>query len=359
MILHVSDWKTIVVWRTTSRTMFKTVALFLRRRYEAYVRPYARDINLFDRLIRTHGAIISGPVALHFFLPGSFRIPHHIDLYLPADAFKPFVRLLSKRGGLDWRYVPRRKAAGTPTQPYDNMDDCLEGERILFDEQARPRKSAAEPEHGNSTSPDSHPRYGFTDESSDDDDRDLTTAEEDRTELFRELEHYDPNQPSIAWGKGFRAMRMYRTPSGRRVNVICSRSRSPVSPLRFFWSSIMMNFITPDSCVCGFPSATLARAGTLKLEPPRDQNRAVRTRYEEHGFSFHESLRRTLDVWDYVFFGEQRLLAIKFHGDIAATPTSMPIRQTSRGWLTDVDWRSIPHANPVTAGPDEIQLQAL
>ncbi len=51
-------------------------------------------------------------------------------------------------------------------------------------------------------------------------------------------------------------MRAFRTTTGRRVNILYSHTSSPVSPLRYFRSSLMMNIVTSDSVVCGFPPAT-------------------------------------------------------------------------------------------------------
>ncbi|TFK87791.1 hypothetical protein K466DRAFT_446806, partial [Polyporus arcularius HHB13444] len=69
---------------------------------------------------------------------------------------------------------------------------------------------------------------------------------------------------SIDAARGLRSVRRFYTPNGRRVDVIRSPSNNAITPLRFFWSSAVMNFISPDACFCGFPRATLARRGALK-----------------------------------------------------------------------------------------------
>ncbi|RPD52333.1 hypothetical protein L227DRAFT_470790, partial [Lentinus tigrinus ALCF2SS1-6] len=56
----------------------------------------------------------------------------------------------------------------------------------------------------------------------------------------------------------------FYTPNGRRVDVIRSPSNNPITPIWFFWSTHLMNFITPTACVSGFHSATLLRQGALK-----------------------------------------------------------------------------------------------
>ncbi len=337
-ILQLCEWKTVLAWRRTSRAMFKVVAIFLRQRYELHLRPFVKDIVVFDKLLRTHGVIISGPIALHFFVPDPFRTPRHLDLYVPAPTFSSFVRILAEPTGFNWKHIPRRVAKQYPTQPYDDMNDYLSDE----DPQFR-RHIPAQASHGRrdpaSDHSDSHLHHGFANESSDDCDAESSPSDVDRSELFCELEQYNPHRPSIVYGKGFRAMRTYRTTTGRRVNVISSQSRNPITSLRFFWSSLMMNFITPDCCVCGFPSATLLRLGTLKLESPGGWERAVRTRYESRGFTFDGSLRNVLDMWDYMFFGEQDLLALDFREDLNAPRAVMPLRPTRRGWLTEPGWK--------------------
>ncbi|RDX53626.1 hypothetical protein OH76DRAFT_1479427 [Lentinus brumalis] len=319
--------------------MFKAVALFVRRRYELYVRPYVTDILAFDKLLRAHGAIISGPIALHYFVPDSFATPRHLDIYLPGPTFHSFVRIVGGRTGLNWKYIPRRVAKRYPSQPYDDMNDYVSHERPRYH---RPTRASTPSPHLDQAADDSdsHLRHGFANESSDDNDSDSNSSDIDRSELFCELEQYNPHRPSIVYGKGFRGMRTYRTTTGRRVNVISSRSRNPITPLRFFWSSLMMNFIAPDSCFCGFPTATLVHMGTLKVESPGGWERAVRARYESRGFTFDGSLRSALDMWDYMFFGEQNLLALDFRDNFDASRAVMPLQRTVRGWLPDPDWKS-------------------
>ncbi|RDX53624.1 hypothetical protein OH76DRAFT_1308788, partial [Lentinus brumalis] len=144
-------------------------------------------------LLRANGAIISGSTALHFFLPDTSWHPHHLDIYIPANTFKRFMRTVTDHTTFGWVYAPRRRHT------------LARGSAPLL-----------------------------------------------AAQLYEDLE------------ENFRSLRTLRTPTGRRVNVVRSHANNPISPLRCFWSTLTMNFLTPDGCVCAFPSATLARQGAIK-----------------------------------------------------------------------------------------------
>ncbi|RPD52374.1 hypothetical protein L227DRAFT_617867 [Lentinus tigrinus ALCF2SS1-6] len=95
-----------------------------------------------------------------------------------------------------------------------------------------------------------------------------------------------------------------------------------------------MNFITPTACVSGFHSATLLRQGALKADRHTPADIAAREKYENRLFTFHgEELRRRLDVWDYLFFGELHPLVIDFRMKYGDPQTHLPICRTVHGWV--------------------------
>ena len=102
-----------------------------------------------------------------------------------------------------------------------------------------------------------------------------------------------------------------------------------------------MNFLTPDACVCGYPSATLKRLGALKLgERMTTRENAALERYKKRGFTFAGAeLHDELDLWDVLFFGEQTILAVDFRKETGSRPGWLPIAPTTRGWLPH-------HTNP-------------
>ena len=90
----------------------------------------------------------------------------------------------------------------------------------------------------------------------------------------------------------------------------------------------------------GFHWAT--RAGvTIAIEdvvaPPRKAE--IMEEYERRGFVIDRSMRDELDVWEYMFFGEQALLHMSFRKSANESDgVPLPIRQTTRGWVTDDSW---------------------
>lgn len=348
MVVRYSDWTTLVAWRRASRTFFGVVSVNLRRRYESCVRPVVSDVEVFDNLLRAHGGVISGSTALHFVLPGEFRIPGGLDIYMPANSFKAFVRAVVDPLGLRWTHIRRRRKksrspSGTdPTAvPDSELDELLSDEQLLFAELSPPHQyGGLPPERLMAESARLAIESGDGDEFASDDDSGPDSNQEDRTDLYVDLEHYTPRRPSMVYGKGFRAIRKFRTPANRRVNVLCSHSNNPVSPLRYLWSSLLMNFITPDGFVCGFPSATLERRGALRLEPLTGREDAALERYRSRGFDFDaEGLRESLDMWDYIFFGERVLLSMDFRVEFGAVRRGLPLKATARGWLMDAGWK--------------------
>ncbi len=141
--------------------------------------------------------------------------------------------------------------------------------------------------------------------------------------------------------KGMRSIRTFYGKSNRRIDIICSPSDNPITPLRFFCSSLLMNFLTPDGCVCGFPSATLSRLGVLRMAAPSLRDRLAVIKYEKRGFDFQaDDLRDLLDMWDYLFFGQRNLLAMDFRVNLADDKAVLPILYTLRGWVPNHRWLS-------------------
>ncbi len=60
-------------------------------------------------------------------------------------------------------------------------------------------------------------------------------------------------------------------------------------------------------------SGHLERRGALKLETLTHRELSTLERYKRRGFTFETGeLRESLDMWDYMFFGEQRVPAMEF-----------------------------------------------
>ncbi|TEB24047.1 hypothetical protein FA13DRAFT_1714959 [Coprinellus micaceus] len=79
--------------------------------------------------------------------------------------------------------------------------------------------------------------------------------------------------------------------SGDKINVIQSKSSSAVAPIAFFHSTIVMNFISSDTVVCGYPSLTLRGQGLMNAQtmPPLravKQEVSAVAKYQRRGYSF-------------------------------------------------------------------------
>ena len=258
-----ADWETLLAWRCTSRTFFTVVSTHLRLRYEYYVTPFAHDVSLFNRIIRAHAAVISGPAVVDFFAPASTWAHSQLDIYLPVSTYKQF--LCVAPAALNWQSapVPLDKPA-TSVHEYTSADPVVRGyghtvvhhrrlDRTCFTDNVVPFRRGLLPlscvtiaqgclstyNHGleDDTGPDSD---GASDSSG--------------------------SLPTMStWRRSFLRVESYTTGSGLRINLFSSHSSNPVTPIRFVWSSLLVNFITPDTCVCGFPSQTLRRRAAFRI----------------------------------------------------------------------------------------------
>lgn len=337
-VMEQSDWRTLASWRATSRACFSSVAICLRLRYRAHVSPFVGNVELFNDVLTRHCAIISGSVALHYFTLDPWT-PGDLDVYVPDAQWHSFVGELAEPTGLAFTRCTvnetRRKAAalkpsteslptgavdGTPSSSGTAEDEppSTDGENLpLLDGQRVVTPSATGVDDGSdATESVANSDYGS------DDDAPLPL-------------------PSAYIVKGLRDVRKFVTPTGLYVDVIRSPTASPVTPLRFFWSTLVMNFITPTACVCAYPSATLARTGVLKQGKLRPRDRAAIAKYEdERGFFFvGDEWRDAVDMWDYLFFGERNLLALDYRVSPSEPRADLPVTHTPRGWVpsTSVD----------------------
>ena len=206
-IVGQSDVLTLLCWRRTSRSIFKQVAVLLRRRYEECVEAFVPDVQRLDRMMRDAGAIISGSTALRFFLDEERWIPGDLDIYVPDDRYEQFVMQTITDAATSFRYVPR------------------------------------------------HPLWPI--EATDDEDMD---AEHDM-----ETDEDENGTPSAGHSlQGIKEVRRFRTTTGRMVDLVRSPVGTPLTPLHSFWSTLVCNFIAPDGCGCAFPAGTMLRKGIVR-----------------------------------------------------------------------------------------------
>ncbi|KAI0746096.1 hypothetical protein C8Q76DRAFT_586729, partial [Earliella scabrosa] len=82
---------------------------------------------------------------------------------------------------------------------------------------------------------------------------------------FSLLSDIPPSGPPLPEqvANGIKEVQIFATRTGRRVDVIRSPVCTPIYPLLFYWTTLVMNFITPGGCFCGYPVETLNRRATV------------------------------------------------------------------------------------------------
>ncbi|RPD53772.1 hypothetical protein L226DRAFT_525847 [Lentinus tigrinus ALCF2SS1-7] len=309
------DWPTLARWRRTTHAFHTVVSSLLRGRYNSLVRPFVgNDPTLLNDALTKHAAIISGSTALQFFMSDPHWEPNDLDIYVADANWLGFIDDITNPSGLNFSLVPPTNPdlPGTSTSPNPaSLSSSLvtfavppsqtDDDEIRFQEPHDDDQDTPDPADGPAAD---HP----------------TPADDD----------HDFPPP--------RQVQTYYTPTGRRVDVIRSPSNNPITPLRFFWSTHLMNFLTPTACVCAFHSATLLRQGALKNTRLNSRDRAAKAKYEDRLFTFHgEELRTQLDVWDYLFFGELKPLVMDLRMKFSDAKTHLPIRRSIRGWVPNVN----------------------
>ena len=135
---------------------------------------------------------------------------------------------------------------------------------------------------------------------------------------------------------GIREVYRFETSSGREVDVIRSAVNSPVTPLNCFWSTLVINFITPDGCACGFPERTLAHKGLLKSNPTTDRDKEAIAKYEGRGFTFisNAGSKTVYDPssWDPGYFGDTSAIVLPYRLRLSDGLEPFPITRMRRGW---------------------------
>ena len=94
--------KTISRWRMASKQCFQIANSVLRTRYSHLVSPFVPDVTAFSDALRTHGAVISGSLALYYFLPEGDWLPNDMDVYVSYDEFPALTSTLENDPSLQF-----------------------------------------------------------------------------------------------------------------------------------------------------------------------------------------------------------------------------------------------------------------
>ena len=68
--------------------------------------PFVKDTPMFNQLLLDHGAVVSGSIALHFFLPNETWDPEDMDLYAPHCISDTFFAAISDPFSLNFKLIP-------------------------------------------------------------------------------------------------------------------------------------------------------------------------------------------------------------------------------------------------------------
>lgn len=378
MIVQQSDFKLLAKWRAVSRFTYTAAAALFRSRYEERVHYFVDDIPLFDAVIRTHGAIISGSVALRFFLPEETWPAEDMDVYVPDIAFDHFITVISDPSGLNFKLIPRsertdraraNEGQSALTQPVSPPPQSATGEAGS----AGDGDGAAAGGHRLGEFNYNHLEEPWSSESDTDEDwipydasTNLSTEDEEMTDVDEtqvsdddgiedmdlerplsdhngiedmDLETPTPGDtPEPSFSQDIINLLQFKTPKEQYVDVIRSPTNNPVVAINRFWSSLVMNFLTPDSCVCGFPNSTLSRIAMLKPDlVPRD-NKAI-VKYIKREFKMSDTMWRDgIDYCDTLFFGHPMAMVYSFHLNPTDKTAPLPIGPSRRGWLLNALW---------------------
>ena len=90
LVTSLCDIETVFQLRMTSKQHFDIANSVLRMRFNDLVRPFIPQVDAFSEILLKHGAVISGSLALYYFIPGAYWYPRDIDIYVSHSQFTAF-----------------------------------------------------------------------------------------------------------------------------------------------------------------------------------------------------------------------------------------------------------------------------
>ena len=169
----------------------------------------------------------------------------------------------------------------------------------------------------------------------------VRTLEDDPALQFKALPPLGGFRLSTSMSLDVAEIKKLSTPSHRVVDVIRSRRSTPVSPLIQFWTSMLVNFVTPDACVAAFPRMVFNGRGFIKEFGMTSRDEAAMRKYTSRDFqpgtkfTFVPELWGTWkdpSYWQRDCFSDRGALVIDFRSKVHDSMPLLPIRLSSAGW---------------------------
>ena len=130
-------------------------------------------------------------------------------------------------------------------------------------------------------------------------------------------------------------VRRYSTPTGLHIDIIQSASTSPVTPLPNFWTTLVVNFLTPHAAVCAYPHDTLSHHGFVQETRRSISSLRARNKYERRGFTFtvvNDPTDPTNGDTE-THFAPRDILVLDFRMQLRTEPLALPIKRSVNGWV--------------------------
>ena len=137
-------------------------------------------------------------------------------------------------------------------------------------------------------------------------------------------------------------IKRYRTPSNRLVDVIRSRRESPISPLLRYWTSLLVNYLSPDGFASAFPRMLFNGMGYCKEFGMTARDTTAMEKYTAQHFRKGAPFTFLPDIWgtwkDPLYwicdcFADRQALVIDFRREIHQPVPPLPLRCESIGWI--------------------------
>ena len=104
----------------TSRSQFAIANAVLRDRFRHLVKPFVCDVAAFSGALREHGAVISGSLALYFFVHGDGWYPNDMDIYVSYEEYPAFLRTMESHPSI--RFVASPRTPASSIRSSDSLD---------------------------------------------------------------------------------------------------------------------------------------------------------------------------------------------------------------------------------------------